>query len=167
MISISLRGEESRAEKGGGGGRTRTNELNAGLQRQLLEKSQILSLGGPRLTLSPAQLSGPKSNPGNRMPEPSSHQLGSCLASGCLPGNKMTSLDSFKSLPTPSFFVFTKDTPYSFPRSVSETHSPASFLRACGRPGHCSFCFLTPATTFLINYPKTSECICATFYAGF
>lgn len=31
-------------------------------------------------------LSGPKSNPGNRMPEPSSHQLGSCLASGCLPG---------------------------------------------------------------------------------
>ncbi|XP_052035675.1 myotubularin-related protein 11 [Apodemus sylvaticus] len=31
-------------------------------------------------------LSGPKSNPGRRMPAPSSHQLGGCLASGCLPG---------------------------------------------------------------------------------
>ncbi|XP_021051708.1 myotubularin-related protein 11 [Mus pahari] len=37
-------------------------------------------------------LSGQKANPGNRMPEPSSHQLGSCLASGCLPGEHILAL---------------------------------------------------------------------------
>ncbi|XP_049980555.1 myotubularin-related protein 11 isoform X2 [Alexandromys fortis] len=37
----------------------------------------------------PEMLSGPKSGGGNRMPEPSSHLLGSCLASGCLPGEKI------------------------------------------------------------------------------
>ncbi|ERE88442.1 myotubularin-related protein 11 [Cricetulus griseus] len=34
-------------------------------------------------------LSGPKSDTGNRMPEPSSHQVGGCLASCCLPGEKV------------------------------------------------------------------------------
>lgn len=39
------------------------------------------------ITLHPLQLSGPKSVQGSGMPEPGSRQLGSCLASGCLPGN--------------------------------------------------------------------------------
>lgn len=39
------------------------------------------------LTLHSSQLSGPKSVQGRAMPEPRSRQLGSCLASGCLPGN--------------------------------------------------------------------------------
>ncbi|XP_032481200.1 myotubularin-related protein 11 isoform X4 [Phocoena sinus] len=34
-------------------------------------------------------LSGPKSVQGSGMPEPRSHQLGSCLASGCLPGEQI------------------------------------------------------------------------------
>lgn len=60
------------------------------------------------------------------MPEPSSHQLGSCLASGCLPGNNLTSLDFLKSS-HPILFLFSpKIAPHSFPQSVSETHSPAS-----------------------------------------
>lgn len=39
------------------------------------------------LTLYPSQLSGPKSVQEGGMPEPRSHQLGSRLAFGCLPGN--------------------------------------------------------------------------------
>lgn len=39
-------------------------------------------------TLHPSQISGPKSVQGSGMPEPRSHQLGSCLASGCLPGEQ-------------------------------------------------------------------------------
>lgn len=37
------------------------------------------------------------------MPEPSSHQLGGCLASGCLPGNNLTSQDSIRIPPTLAF----------------------------------------------------------------
>lgn len=41
------------------------------------------------LTLHPSQLSGPKSVQEGGIPEPRSRQLGSRLASGCLPGNML------------------------------------------------------------------------------
>lgn len=41
------------------------------------------------ITLHPSQLSGPQSVQRSGMPEPRSPQLGSCLASGCLPGNNV------------------------------------------------------------------------------
>lgn len=68
------------------------------------------------LTLHPSQPSGPKSVQGSGMPEPGSRQLGSCLASGCLPGNHALPVlpifrNAFRFHPAPtSFHTFTKDT---------------------------------------------------------
>lgn len=63
-------------------------------------------------TLHPSQISGPNSVQGSGMPEPRSRQLGSCLASGCLPGNNafLISRDTFKFHPTQnSFHTLAKD----------------------------------------------------------
>ncbi|OBS74354.1 hypothetical protein A6R68_15095 [Neotoma lepida] len=63
--------------------------------------------------------SGPKSDAGNRMPEHSSHQLGGCLASGCLPGEKILAwapgLRKGQELELPGTLICTnfRDTPLS------------------------------------------------------
>lgn len=69
-------------------------------------------------TLHPSQISGPNSVQGSGMPEPRSRQLGSCLASGCLPGNNafLISRDTFKFHPTQnSFHTLAKDTSVFLP----------------------------------------------------
>lgn len=68
------------------------------------------------LTLHPSQPSEPKSVQGSGMPEPGSRQLGSCLASGCLPGNNALPVllifrNAFRFHPTAALFcTFAKDT---------------------------------------------------------
>lgn len=103
-------------------------------------------------TLHPSQISGPKSVQGSGMPEPRSHQLGSCLASGCLPGNNafLISRDTFKFHPTQnSFHTLAKDTPLYFSRL--EVLLPGrALLSVQSWLGAWSLCSLDPVTPFLV-----------------
>lgn len=70
------------------------------------------------ITLHPSQLSGPQSVQGSGMPEPRSPQLGSCLASGCLPGNNVLSV----------FLIFRNDFTFHPTQILLHTFSKGAFI---------------------------------------